>query len=49
MEQQYEEKDGRKVVRLKRRDRPHMWFGVVSLNVKYEHEVNITIDELKKG
>jgi hypothetical protein len=49
MEQQYEEKDGRKVVRLKRRDRPHMWFGVASLNVKYEHEVNITIDELKKG
>jgi hypothetical protein len=49
MEQQCEEKDGRKVVRLKRRDGMHMWFGVVGLDVKYEHEVKVTIDELKKG
>jgi hypothetical protein len=49
MEQQCEEKDGRKVVRLKRRDGMPMWFGVVGLDVKCEHEVKVTIDELKKG
>jgi hypothetical protein len=49
MEQQCEDKDGRKVIKLKRRDGMHMWFGVVGLDVKYEHEVKVPIDELKKG